>query len=193
MAMLETSSEVILESCPRCDYSLQGMPIECHCPECGLMLNRRWQVIAPRRMSSRARWMWTAWLVICAVFIYAFAIGPLYALARQNRWGFLVFGSILSLFLLFCTLAWIILLSRRPGFLALSPDGLVVFRGREPWELHPWKRIRNVRMNLWRFQLVLELSSEIVRLPGRLFFRGDPGEFQACVDTINAFRQQREC
>jgi predicted amidophosphoribosyltransferase len=51
--MDKIAPDKLLEFCPRCDYSLETMPVECRCPECGTQLDRRWQVIAPRGKTAQ--------------------------------------------------------------------------------------------------------------------------------------------
>jgi hypothetical protein len=42
--MTEPTENELLDECPRCGYSLRGLPVEHCCPEWGLTFDRRWTV-----------------------------------------------------------------------------------------------------------------------------------------------------
>lgn len=51
MQSQEINAPALLANCPFCDYSLEGLPIEHRCPECGRPVDRRWRIFG-----GRSRW-----------------------------------------------------------------------------------------------------------------------------------------
>jgi hypothetical protein len=41
---VEVADELLLKECPICGYSLEGLPVQHVCPECGREFDRRWRV-----------------------------------------------------------------------------------------------------------------------------------------------------
>ncbi len=82
-----------LETCPVCEYSLQGLPDHHRCPECGYQYDKDTTIIreADRRMAIPFAFA-AVWLLIAIVFI---------TMGRLRAWAYLHLGIVLeSCFLL---------------------------------------------------------------------------------------------
>lgn len=70
----------LLNNCPFCDYSLEGLPVEHTCPECGRAFDRRWRVFGHRRRWERLSRGWRV------AAVGGLALAPIYLVFGFLRW-----------------------------------------------------------------------------------------------------------
>jgi len=67
----------LLQVCPVCDYRLAGLPVEYHCPECGLEIDRRWEVFGGRKPLPLRSYLLALLVFLCILVFY---VGAMFAL-----------------------------------------------------------------------------------------------------------------
>lgn len=115
------SGDLLLAQCPFCDYSLEGLPVEHTCPECGQPFDRRWQVFGGTSLWDRSKFA-------CFLLLLPFAVAHLMfaeMLIRYPRPWILI--PIVGLFFVYAMLM-IPFVRRPPGFVAVGPMGVTVSR-----------------------------------------------------------------
>ena len=148
----------MLESCPRCDYSLRGLPADHACPECGLRYDAR-------SVISRAAMPKAAFLALLG-FLYGGGV-----LFRIVFYGPVVPGApCVIFFLLFLALVggfgftlWrLVTIDRRGQLVAALPDGLHLRLVQPADRVIPWDNITRVAVKpgKWRIGAVVFLKKE---------------------------------
>ena len=174
----------LLARCPRCRYRLRGLPVRHACPECGLEVDRRWQVFGGQALPSSV--MRTgrpiAWI----------ALGVLLWTAASGIVQMLVAGRVTLIVMAFtagalAAAAGVYYASfRRPrSFVALAPDELIVFRDDTAPQRFAWKDVGRARYDIASRSLVFPVGDRTVRLRGMEFFRWYVSELDRCVRAIN--------
>lgn len=188
--MTEPAEDDLLQQCPRCDYSLRGLPAEHYCPECGLTLDRRWRVFGGRSL-------WRTWSR--SVFVYMlFVMGlPLLAAAIFVAGGFVRLRAMpradapLLLPLLFCAVvgacrtAWAF--SRLRRFVAVRPRGLAVYRGAKQAEEYAWDRIGRAKYEFIGKRVSIQIDGKPMRISANSFFRGDIFGAEGFIRCVNHY------
>lgn len=183
--MADLQEENLLESCPRCGYSLKGLPTQHRCPECGLPVDRRWRVFGGRTMRrGNVRAMRVVLGPVAFVLGYVvLSAGVLLLFGRmpRNMWYmFLIYGTPLAAVLWY-------LFSKPKGFVAVGPDGLAVhYRGKSA-TVYPWADLGRAQYVLGRGLIEIPRAGPTLRLRTSTFFRGNTFEVDACVQAINSF------
>lgn len=110
----------MLDQCPRCDYSLKGLPANHACPECGLRYDEQSEVYRAGGRWSVARAPWRS----TAAFV-AMLGGMVYlAVAARSLLRTVSAGSAMLAALVF---VWLLVRARRAQpMVAVLPDGLYV-------------------------------------------------------------------
>ena len=175
----------LLAHCPRCPYALTGLPVEHRCPECGLQLDRRWQVyggrLTPRKSARRMRV-----LVLCA-FVVPIA-GVLLVLVMALRLPQIRHFLWLELPVLFgLTLGFFMLFSQPRRFVGAGPKGVTVYHKPGRIEHYTWDLVGRASYNVMRKAVVFHTPEREVRISGFYFFRGNVFESDRCVQGINAY------
>lgn len=180
------NEDELLALCPQCAYQLHGLPVLHRCPECGLDVDRRWQVYGgrtiPRKSIQPGR--------VLKVFVLIWALIPISVLAVV-MFLFAPRGEMFLAYFVcggaFGVLIWTIL--RKPrAFIAVGPDGVFVQKRRGVQSLHPWGDVKSARHDLMRKSLVLELADDRdVRLPTFDFFGWYIAEADRCVGGIRRY------
>jgi len=121
-----TSGIQLEERCPRCDYSLAGLPDKHRCPECGFEYERRMLVI---RQSSRYTFIYVGLAVFCV-------IGVIPPLLIGGRMLLLAFNSVCvaGMFLSFAHL-------RRRNRAVLSSRGFSLISRNGPPREFRWREV----------------------------------------------------
>ncbi len=172
----------LLARCPRCNYRLRGLPVVRPCPECGLAIDRRWRVFGGRSQ-ARGRFHLGLYLIVQTALLTALSIGLLYFLPTPPRERVLVTAILVGALIV----AVMVTRYRPSRFIALGPDGLIVFRGRHPTEIFRWQDVGRAHHDLLRKSLALEHRGDIVRIKVFRYFGTDPARVDDCVRAINAY------
>ena len=135
----------LLERCPFCDYSLETMPVEHVCPECGQPFDRRWRVFGGKSgwqaMTTERRigemLALGAMALTCAFQWWRFPIG----IVRPSGWDLLfliAWGVLIGWF----AWEWV----RRPRrFVAIGAEEIVLGdRKRGELRKYRWSEVRDV-------------------------------------------------
>jgi hypothetical protein len=170
------ATEHLLDCCPFCGYSLEGLPVLHECPECGRAFDRRWRVFG-----NRTGWQsLNTWRRITAM---AGNFGPLLlivcaAMAAGEVWlGF----PLVVLAAVWFARALATLFSRFTRVVAVGPDGLVIVsRGGMHRENYPLEQIGGAQADM--------LGNVRVNVNGKKFVLGStaPREAKRCADYINS-------
>ena len=171
----------LLDSCPFCDYALEGHPVDAVCPECGNRVDRRWRVFGGTKLKpvfNRA----IGWVVACQVaLVCLMMIATGIGLNKPPPWWLLgVWGGVF-------VLLWFVLFRRTRAFIALAPDGLVVCRRPPVLERHAWAGLGRARYSMMSKSIEIEAPDKPLRIPIYAPFRGDVAAAESCARAINAF------
>jgi len=173
----------LLANCPRCAYALRGLPAKHRCPECGLEVDRRWQIIptsGDHLRTSRLRKYAVAirWFVILysGVFVLVSLGGawirgnPLPALAIFVAVGFVVWRRM-----------------PRRRFIALGPEGIHLYDSRGTYTHCSWKGLGYARLDLTTGYITITGKEGKIRLNPRDYFSDGAAGADRCVQAINHY------
>lgn len=123
-----------LEQCPRCDYSLEGLPAAHACPECGLAYDEH-----SFRYIQRP---WRGWLVMYGVIFALGAAGKVLEISRLGPPSAEWFGPV-GLLLVFGIMAFSAYrISKRGMFVvAILPEGIHYEQPPHDSKLVRWEKI----------------------------------------------------
>lgn len=168
----------LLGLCPRCAYALRGLPVEHRCPECGLTLDRRWEVFGGPL--ARRRWKkLQQGILLFLLFDVAIAVGLVGYFAFRIAPLFLA-GLIV---MLLAPYAVILRLMRVARFVVVGPDSVGVFDGRE-MHTHPVREIKSVQFHPIRKLVVLTTHARTYSLGAGNYFGMNIMEAEACARAI---------
>lgn len=176
----------LLNTCPCCDYRLDGLPTCTGCPECGNRLDRRWQVFcSSRARSRRARIVLAAmlvWLVLSQLLLI------LRTWVEKDRDAFRISVVMLAVIGSMACALIILMAVRRRAFLAIGPEGLVYCPSRTGGRVqsYPWKGMGQAR-HQWLGQSIV-----VDRAGGELTFCIGPifrHDLESADRFIRAFNQ----
>jgi hypothetical protein len=128
----------LLQACPRCDYRLTTQPIEHRCPECGLRVDRRWEVFGRGKMSRYTAQTGKAiWGILAIPALYLLVIATIPVVMGRAPWYWLPLGIL--------PLAASVLFLRQPQrFIAIADDAFLLYLGRDRWERQPFAEVDSV-------------------------------------------------
>jgi hypothetical protein len=183
-----TSEELPLKECPFCDYSLEGLPVQHKCPECGREGDRRWKLFGSRL--GWKHWSRTQRTVCTASFAAISLSGWYDVLARPWVWGSW------ELWLnLFSAAGMPVMLwsywrfSGKSGrFVAVGPDVVCVVRRKLPdVESYPLRNIKYARAgaNEWVILKIAGEEHDLCRFPNGAH------EAEDCAQYINSQLERR--
>ncbi|MFN0136887.1 MAG: hypothetical protein ACKVS9_12315 [Phycisphaerae bacterium] len=168
----------LLERCPRCVYSLRGLPTVHRCPECGLDVDRSWRVFGGRKLAAdrkqflQANAMWVALLMPMFVIFCTLAV-------YLGKW-YLPLIPLAVMSFLVATLC-----SSPRKFVVISADGVAIYHGRDCWDRYEWRRVRRAEHDVLRKALAIELDDGKVAISTFSLFRAYMAEADACAREIN--------
>lgn len=174
----------LLERCPRCDYLLEGLPVEHRCPECGLPVDRTWHVFGRQavwRSSGRG-------LVTFVLCLMGFAgalpliVGGLTGASRVVVWGIPGLFALVVMPLLLWAFA-----VRPRGFVAVGARGVTVYRSKKRVDEYTWDRVGKAHFRLTSKTLDLRIDDQPVVIPAFRIFRGNIFEVERCIRYMNAY------
>lgn len=175
----------LLEKCPRCLYLLQGLPIEHHCPECGLRVDRRWQVFGGRTIPKNSKPMGNI-MGAFLIFILGYPVTILTATVIVGGVGVKFLSIPFLLLVVFSTLAWFFL--KKPKcFVAVGPRGLAIYFGRDCFEEYEWTGIGRVLYEIGHKRINIPREGGDIHLTIFKFFGMHIGEVDRCVQGINHY------
>jgi len=136
--------------CPRCEYDLQGLPLDYQCPECGLAYDRRsklWRE-AKTKEAGRLRVGWfsaVSLLTIVGILLYTVYSG-------QIEW-------LPSIAMVTTLPTWMVyfMARRRVARAALGPAGIVYADTFRRPHLIEWSQIRSIYLHEYELARPLEL------------------------------------
>lgn len=174
----------MLESCPRCSYSLQGLPVDHACPECGLRYDSQsaiYRHLHPAAvfgtLGGGVAWLWGG-------------LNLMHAYQRVPAGWRMVIVAFWLLFILFTVFmvryCW--RLYRRGLIVAVVRDGLFVRLQKLDGELIPWSNIARAAPNkgLKSVALFIRDARAVRDVAG--VFRA-PADVQRFADQVNARTQ----
>jgi len=156
-----------------------------------LELDRRWQVFGGQALPGSAlrHGRPIAYIVLAiVVWIAGSTIFTQLSSGRVTVFGVMTVGGSLA------AGAGIYLTSfRRPkSFIALAPEGLIVFRDGQPPETFPWSDVGRARYDIASKSLMFPVGKRRVRLPSMQFFHWYIFELDRCVRAINRYPRPDE-
>lgn len=175
--MTAADPKSLLKRCPRCGYSMRGLPVEHRCPECGFDVDRRWRVFGGSIFGVDTTRAVKPVRVICigaAILFSAEAI----AFLTLVLWTFLIGGPLLMAF-------------RRPkSFIAVGPRGILIYRGARGGEHVEWRLIEPLPLDRTPGAIVLQVAGEKMILGSYEFFHWHFWEADRCVRCINSYARR---
>lgn len=174
----------LLQYCPRCGYQVRGLPIEHRCPECAFAFDRRWRVFGGATMYPHRAWWQKPGFALLVILMPMFVLmGAVSAMLRQG-WPLTVpLGAALLIGLM---------VARQPRrFIALSPEALLVYRGRGRWDRYGWPGVGRARNDVLRKSIAWEFEGRTVRYAAFWIFGMDVPAIDRCARAINAHPRTR--
>lgn len=168
----------LLAVCPRCAYVLRGLPVEHHCPECGLTFDRRWEVFGGPQVRRRWQQIKLA-ILLFLLFDIAIATWLVGYLAFQVPPVYLA----ILIAALIAPYAVIYRVMRTARFVVVGPESVGVFDGRE-MHTHPMREIKSAELHPLRRVVVLMTNTRVHSLSAGGYFGMNVTEAQACVRAI---------
>lgn len=171
----------MIESCPRCGYSLQGLPADHACPECGLRYDSHSTVyrhLHPAAvfgmMGGGVAWTW-GWVNL----FHAYHVVP-----RPWRIVILAFWTLFGIATILGA-RYCYRLYKRGLLVAVLPDGLYVRLQRLDGEFIPWSNIARAAANKGVKSVALFIrDSRTVRDVTGVF--RSPAEVERFANQVNA-------
>ncbi|MBN1345539.1 MAG: hypothetical protein JXQ73_22795 [Phycisphaerae bacterium] len=180
----QQTEPVLLPFCPFCGYSLEGLPTEHECPECGQPFDRRWRMHGGY---ARAKETWpnarmltvVMWIAGCAYLAWTFSSLSIFEKLRPWPIRLALLAGVLLVVGLVAAL-WF----RPRRFIAVGSLGVTLGRrGRGRREDLPWERIGRVRALPLGNSIILEVDGRGRDIFGvGMFVRAS--ESQRCVADI---------
>lgn len=179
----------LLPGCPRCGYGLTGLGVQVRCPECAFDVDRRWRVfggVLGRRSKAhrddRLRYVAYAPLITMSGALAAMFLLPA---PREARW--VLFGALLF------AAGVITLVARRSarGFIALGPEGLLVFRSETRKQWYEWEHVGKAAHVAPGKRMSFQYRGTRVDVPVLAIFGFAAMPVDACVRAINEFPRPR--
>jgi len=180
----------LLPICPRCAYSLRGLPVEHRCPECGLAFDRRWRVFGgqllpgPRDAGARLPIIGLAyavfWSLVAAVLVW---------FAAPRGWTSWLLLTVVAA--VTALMAWLVFTKPRK-FVAVGPEGVVIYHGPTRTQRFPWTQLGRAEFNIARGGVIFLAAGKPLRLDRSTFFRSNYSEMDRCVQTLNSYPRPRE-
>ncbi|MDX2199969.1 MAG: hypothetical protein SF069_13490 [Phycisphaerae bacterium] len=148
-----------LQACPRCDYALHDRPDETTCPECGLAIDRRWEVFRTNRGKYRLLPPLTLTIAVVNLIIVLLIA---FSRVSEKGWPKTPFESFLlaSVPLVWFIMAVVFLIKARRGpiYLAVGPGGLAAEWGDGSWRKWDWGEFSQVRVSRFDGSIWLKLA-----------------------------------
>lgn len=172
-----------LGGCPRCAYDLRTLPIQHRCPECGLEVDRRWEVFggpmtaaSSRRFGNALKGFVLVWTVIPAAILAGFT----FTVMPAGHYLPLHAGMVI----LVASMIWLV--RRKPRqWVAVGPDGVVIYRSASAIERHSWSEVKKARNDTLRKSIAIELASGEIRVRHYKFCGFAINEADRCAAAIN--------
>ncbi len=176
----------MLTACPRCNYSLKGLPAEHTCAECRLIYDADSEIFRHRN-PSRVVWAGLGG----ALGVMILTIGPAGDVLRivpvSMRPLFVVLWLV-ALIVFFLSAAAALYYRKTRGFLvAILPGGLLPRLAGDEQGVIPWGEIVGVAADRFRKIVILRIGKELKTIRIRGFFRNDE-EIDAFMAKVNARR-----
>lgn len=175
----------LLGGCPRCTYDLRMLPIQHRCPECGLEIDRRWEVFggpmtaaSSRRFGKALKGFVLVWTVIPAAILagFTFTVMPAGHFLPLHA-GMVLFVGVLI---------WLLL--RKPRqWVAIGPEGVVIYRSASVIERHSWSEVKKARNDTLRKSIAIELAGGEIRVRHYKFCGFAINEADRCAAAINRY------
>ena len=134
----------VFDRCPRCDYSLRGLPANHTCPECGLRYDEHCELYRIRNPKA-------AFTLLLCVFGSVGGSGK--GLEHFGHWATAGFweklfavGAVVWLILIVFLARKLYRIYRRGQFVAVTADGLILRMVGCKDDLIPWERVRSVAL-----------------------------------------------
>lgn len=186
--------ESLLAQCPRCGYRLQGLPVHNRCPECGVMVDRRWRVFGSRVLSEKKLKYLRPLRVLVMVLVVFLLIGPAVFLGMAwARPSLPPSSDLVALWPLLPAGFFIAYLLRKPRkFLAIGPDGIHLYHGRDQMEHFEWRRVGRALDEPGGKSITLTIDGAPRKLSGRSLFGIDIFEANSAARAINSYPRPDE-
>lgn len=191
MSRGSSCGEHLLNECPFCDYSLEGLPVQHKCPECGREYDRRWRVFGNRprwHYLGRKRRGFEFVQIVYFAFVWLW-IGFFMVGRFSGFWG--VSLRLCCLFFLACASVlngWHLLHTPR-RFLIVGSDW-VALANRSTFSLtyYESRTIRGACARGSALLLVLERGEQVLILCDYVV---PQAEVERCADCVNSLIRER--
>ena len=179
----------LLDLCPRCGYRLHGLPVHNRCPECGLMVDRRWRVFGSRVLSEKKLKYLRPLRVLVIVLILFLLLGPSVTLftawARGTLAPYSTLHVLWNLLLPVCFIAYV--MQKPKKFLAIGPAGIHLYHSRNQIEHFEWQRVGRASDEPGGKSITLTIDGAPRKLEGRSLFGIDIFEANSAARAINSY------
>lgn len=181
----QVEPDALLSYCPRCVYDLRTLPVHHHCPECGLEIDRRWEVFGgpltsptSRRFGNALKGFVLVWVMIPTTIAIGltFSILPVRLSLPMHVGLVALIGFLIGM------------IRRKPRqWVACGPDGVVVYRRPGAMERHSWSAVKKARHDVLRKSVVIELAEGRTRISHFDFCGFAINEADRCTAAINRY------
>ena len=167
----------MLARCPLCNYSLNGLPDQHKCPECGFSYAKRMEVLM---LALRTQVFWlVAWTLVFLGLAAFFAYSRGLASIPMIMYAMILFYPLYGFYL------W---RKREQNKILLWQDGLQVIRRSKPSPVYSWQDIRVAEQSFVGGHAVLQMrDGDRIALFGRKFF----GSHRRTGDFVKSINNRR--
>ena len=184
--MAEPQTTNHLTNCPRCGYSVCGLPTEHRCPECGFNIDLRWRIFgakyAPEDRKRPHRIIIYVVTACVMPVIFTWFVGvPLAKVPAPTSW---IISAILTII---CVRIGYSFFGGTKNFIAVGPKELVIYYHPHMMDCHKWETVGKSFYDIRTKTVAIVINGRTRHLSARKFFGNNVCEAEACTSYIKQF------